>query len=417
MCLYCFLLRGDFARNTRNKRNGTISKLILLPFYAFTLMKDLHPSVVLRRRERANGTYLYLDITVNGKRHTESLHLKLTGGKSREDKERDKETIRLAEAIAAKRVTELHHRSLGISDDSDNVLVHDLLDRLIDRKEGTTKASWRVMKMHMLRYDPDTRMAFRQADRQWCAGFRAYLEQARTFDIDSRKHTLGKPLASGTRALVFQKFKSLFNMAVKEGVIGKSPCAGLEPFKEEYAPREFLTRDELTRLIATPAPDETVRRAFLFSCFTGLRWSDIIAVRWGDLVPMGGRQRLVFRQQKTGGLEYLDLSPQAVKVLQEHNKTAQDGVQDKDRLVFDGITNKQDARMAVTAWVRAAGIDKHITFHCGRHTFAVMMLDLGVDLYTVSKLLGHRSIETTQVYARILDKNKQAAVDLIPDFL
>lgn len=66
--------------------------------------------------------------------------------------------------------------------------------------------------------------------------------------------------------------------------------------------------------------------------------------------------------------------------------------------------------------MKAAGIDKHITFHCGRHTFAVMMLDLGVDLYTVSKLLGHKSIETTQVYAKILDKNKQSAVDRIPDF-
>ena len=64
-----------------------------------------------------------------------------------------------------------------------------------------------------------------------------------------------------------------------------------------------------------------------------------------------------------------------------------------------------------------AGIKKHITFHSGRHTFAVMMLDLGTDIYTVSKLLGHREIGTTQIYAKVLDKNKQAAVAKIPSIL
>lgn len=369
--------------------------------------------MVLRQRTRTNGTFLYLDITHNGKRHSESLHLKLTGGRSHSDRERDKETMRFAEAIAARRVTEIHHRSLGIQDDAGVVCVHDLLDRIINRKEGTTAASWRVMKLHMLRYDPNLKITFKAADRTWCAGFRAYLEEARAFDVDVRKHTEGKPLAPGTRALVFQKFTSLFNMAVKEGIIGKSPCATLERFKEEYAPRQYLTPDELRQLIATPAPDERIRRAFLFSCFTGLRWSDIVALKWSDLTESGKRVRVVFKQRKTGGLEYLDLSAQAVKILQECRGARQGG----ETAVFAGIATVQTSRVTVTAWAKAAGIRKHITFHSGRHTFAVMMLDLGVDLYTVSKLLGHRSIETTQVYAKILDKNKQAAVDLIPDFL
>lgn len=85
-----------------------------------------------------------------------------------------------------------------------------------------------------------------------------------------------------------------------------------------------------------------------------------------------------------------------------------------DDLVFPKLGPIQSARISIAAWVKSAGIDKHITFHCARHTFAVMMLDLGVDLYTVSKLLGHKSIETTQVYAKILDKNKKAAVERIP---
>ena len=115
----------------------------------------------------------------------------------------------------------------------------------------------------------------------------------------------------------------------------------------------------------------------------------------------------MFTQKKTGGLEYLDLNTQAASMLGERGN--------QDDYVFPKLGTIQYARVSIAAWVRSAGINKHITFHCARHTFAVMMLDLGVDLYTVSKLLGHRSIETTQIYAKILDKNKKEAVERIPN--
>ncbi len=124
---------------------------------------------------------------------------------------------------------------------------------------------------------------------------------------------------------------------------------------------------------------------------------------------MGDSTRLVFRQKKTGSLEYLDINGQAAELMGERGED--------EELVFPDLTVVQTARINVTAWVKAAGINKHITFHCGRHTFAVMMLELGTDLYTLSKLMGHRSLESTQVYAKILDKTKQAAVARIPDIL
>lgn len=178
---------------------------------------------------------------------------------------------------------------------------------------------------------------------------------------------------------------------------------------EPESVREYLTIDEVRKLATMPCPDEILGKAFMFSCLTGLRWSDIIELNWSQVEDMGGKRRIVFRQRKTSNLEYLDISAQAAALMGEMRKQ-------NDR-VFPINISVFLARAYITAWVKAAGIAKHITFHCARHTFAVMMLDLGVDIYTLSKLLGHRSLETTQIYAKILDGKKRAAVDLIPDVL
>ena len=85
--------------------------------------------------------------------------------------------------------------------------------------------------------------------------------------------------------------------------------------------------------------------------------------------------------------------------------------------IFKNVYTPSNTNQVIKRWISNAGICKNITFHCARHSFAVMMLDLETDIYTVSKLLGHRDLSTTQIYAKILDKNKQAAVSRIPDLL
>jgi integrase len=128
---------------------------------------------------------------------------------------------------------------------------------------------------------------------------------------------------------------------------------------------------------------------------------------WGEVQKFGDHTRIVFKQKKTGGQEYLDINKQAETYLGAPGKS-------KDR-VFAGFTYNSQTLLELRRWALAAGISKDFTFHSGRHTFAVMMLDLGADIYTVSKLLGHKELSTTQIYAKVLDKKKQDAINLIPD--
>ena len=168
----------------------------------------------------------------------------------------------------------------------------------------------------------------------------------------------------------------------------------------------FGTLEEVKKMAATPCNYPILKATFLFSCLTGLRKSDIEKLTWGEIQKFGDFTRIVFKQKKTGGQEYLDISDQAAAYLGTRRN-------DVDR-VFEGFTYGAWTSLELKRWALAAGITKNLTFHCARHTFAVMMLDLGADIYTVSKLLGHRELSTTQIYAKVLDKNKQAAVNLIP---
>ena len=171
----------------------------------------------------------------------------------------------------------------------------------------------------------------------------------------------------------------------------------------------YLTLEEVKKLSQTECEYPKIKRAFLFSCLTGLRRSDILKLTWGEVHQQGDFTRIIFRQKKTGGQEYLDITQQAAELMGERGKP-----NDK---VFTDIYSPTCTNEAIKRWVLRAGINKEITFHCARHTFAVLMLDLGTDIYTVSKLLGHKELSTTQIYAKVLDKKKQEAVAMIPKII
>jgi len=251
-------------------------------------------------------------------------------------------------------------------------------------------------------------MTFADIDKKWVEGFRKYLEkEATAWGCDYRERIKDHPLSRNSKLSYFNKLKACLNKAYEDRIIAHNPIRGVDSFKSEEGTRMYLTLEELQTLVQTPCEYPKIKNAFIFSCLTGLRRSDILKLTWGEVQQQGDFTRLFFKQKKTGGREYLDISQQAADLLGERGKS--------DENPFTDIHSPSVTNEVIKRWVLRAGIHKDITFHCGRHTFAVMMLDLGTDIYTVSKLLGHRELSTTQIYAKVLDKNKQAAVAKIPD--
>ena len=375
-------------------------------------------SIQLRKRKTPAGNIsLYLDIYRNGRREYEYLKLYLIPEITKEDKKKNADTLKYAEAIKAKRIVELINGEFGFkSEYKTNTLFFDYYSSMCEKRFNTPESrgnwgNWYSCLHHLHIYEKRKNITFAEITPEWVQGFKEYLEnKAIAWISDKRERVKDTKLARNSKVSYFAKLKACINQAFEERIIPTNPCRGIENFKAEEGTRMYLTVDELKKLVDTPCEYPGVKTTFLFSCLTGLRRSDILKLTWGEVHQQGDFTRLIFKQKKTGGQEYLDINKQAADLMGERGKP--------EEAVFSGYLPTMDCtNKAIQAWVLRAGIDKKITFHCGRHTFAVMMLDLGADIYTVSKLLGHRMLNTTQIYAKVLDKSKQEAVSKIPDII
>lgn len=364
-------------------------------------------SIHLRQRKLSTGNIsLYLDVYRNGVRQYEYLKLYLIPEKTRADKETNKQTLQLAETIKAKRIVELHNGEYGFTISRHNTRFFEFFASLIYNNENgiarhSSNVSGYKSTYEYLRQYEKRDITFANIDSAWVQGFKGYLDKAK------RLTKRGDELSHNSKWLYMSKLRAVINVALERKLLSSDPFVGVRNFSYEDGEREFLTIDEVRLLVQTPCEYDSIRRAFIFSCLTGLRISDVRRLKWGDVQQQGAFTRVVFKQKKTKGQEYLDINAQAAEMMGERLSN--------DKHVFDGIpVNQATVNEVIKRWVLRAGIQKNITFHCSRHTFAIMMLDIGTDIYTVSKLLGHRELATTQIYARVLDKNKQKAVQNIP---
>ena len=363
----------------------------------------------------SGNTTLYLDIYINGTRSYEYLKLYLVPEITRADREKNKETMRLADAIRSKRVVELRNGVFGFNNAfATKTRFYDYYRAMVEKRRGEESkgnwGNWQSCYHHLKIYDGRDTLTFADITPEWIKGFKDYLDhRAVAWQHDFRKRARDRSLARNSKMSYFNKLRACLNQAFEEGIIPHNPLRGIEGFKAEEGTRMYLTIDEVKRLVRTECEYPQVKAAFLFSCLTGLRRSDVLRITWGDVYEQGKFTRLIFKQKKTNGQEYLDITGEARSLMGVRGDTTEHP--------FGDIHSPSCTNKAIQEWVLRAGIDKKITFHCARHTFATMMLDIGTDLYVVSKLLGHREIHTTQIYARVMDKNKQAAVAAIPSIL
>lgn len=379
--------------------------------------KTIKEPIRIRQKELANGNIsLYLDIYIGGKRKYEFLKLYLIPEKTREDKEKNRQTMQLANSIKSKRIVEYQNGEFGFKSNYKlDALFFDYYRAMCEKRHGNPESrgnwgNWYSCLHHLMKYEKNERITFADITPEWVQGFRDYLDnEAVAWSHDYRKRIKDKPLARNSKLSYFNKLRACLNQAFEDRIIPVNPCRGVERFRPEEGTRMYLTIDEVRLLAQTECEYPRIKDAFLFSCMTGLRRSDILRLKWGDIHKQGDFTRIIFRQKKTEGQEYLDITPQAAQLMGDPK-----GINDP---IFEDIHSPSCTNKAVQEWVLNAGIHKKISFHCARHTFATMMLDLGTDIYTVSKLLGHRDLSTTQIYVKVLDKNKQKAVSNIPDIL
>ena len=371
----------------------------------------------LRKRKMPTGNIsLYLDIYIDGKRSYEYLKLYLSPEKTKSDRDKNKQTIQLAEAIRAKRIVNLQNGTYGFDSayrQDTNFL--DYYRSMCEARHGNIESrgnwgNWYSALKHLERFC-DPKMTFKDVTSEWLNKFKNYLDKdarSKRPQENDTSTTYRHPLLSqNTKHSYFNKVCACINQAFEDRILPHNPLRGVERFKEGENKRVYLTIEEIKKMAIVECRTAAVKDVFLFSCLTGLRKSDIEKMTWSEIEQQGEFARIVFKQKKTGGQEYLDISPQAARYLTERGPS--------NSLVFPNFRYNWQTNTDLKMWALKAGIQKDITFHSARHTFAVMMLDLGAEIYTVSKLLGHKDLKTTQIYAKVLDKKKQEAVSLIPD--
>lgn len=319
------------------------------------------------------------------------------------EKKENAETLLRAEQILSIRRAEYAQGKYGIKDRSkDKLLFLTYYDKIKEERFESkgNYDNWDAAQNHLEDYCKKKKITFEDIDEDFVLGFKKFLNK------NSRTKS-NTPLSQNSKYTYYNKFKAALRRAFEDGYTRRNFATTVKGFAQGETSREYLTQEELQAMAKAKCKHPILKSAFLFSCLTGLRWSDVNKLTWSEVREEEEETRLIFQQKKTAGQEYQFISPQARKLLGKRR-------QENDR-VFQGLKYGAHFNAEILRWCMKAGITKHITFHSARHTHAVLLLENGADIYTVSKILGHKEIRTTQVYAKIVDKKKKEAAYLIPE--
>ena len=347
-------------------------------------------SVILRQKLLKNSqASLWLDIYNGGQRKAEFLNIHLTG-----DKKQDQKLLSIAEDQRNRRELEILNSVYDFDKGKEGTRFFQYANQYINSRKNFTSANYQNMLNHLEKYR-GKEVRLKDINASYCEGFKDYLMQT------------CKP---GTVSTYLAKFKRLLNLAVDDGLIAKNPSKRVR-VKSEEAPLKYLTLDELELLMVADCPNEHLKLGFLFSCFSGLRWSDINNLKWEDIQ----NDCLEIVQEKTKKTATIPLSPMAKSLLTRVKVTP---ISNCIPIHLEGTIFTLPTHTKTNKWLKQwcsnAGLKKRISYHWSRHTFGTLAASQGIDILTISKLMGHRKIGTTLIYAQVQDKNKIDAMERLP---
>ena len=380
--------------------------------------------ITIRTRTLKTGSRsIYLDFYEKGERWSEYLNLFLVPDDAPDARRLNDASLAKANEIKSKRL-------LGIDEDETETdggksiqlpkrIFADWLNDYIEgirRNPSYSQSTYRnhrstvnIIKEY-LQYRRRPRYLMSKIDKKFVIGLLDFMKNTyrNTKSPDSPKEMSQHTLYLHQTTLV-----RMLNAAVKEGVMNSNPFYSLgkhERIARQQAERDYLTKEELLALAEAPTTNETTRRAFMFCCFTGLRYSDVCTLAWRDIKQVDSGLVISIRaMRKTGKQITIPLNQSALKWLPDRNGCK------PGQKVFD-MTCLSACDRCLKKSATAAGIDKNVSYHTSRHTFATLSLAAGGDLYTVGKLLGHSDIHTTQIYADVVMETKIEAVNRISEY-
>lgn len=350
-------------------------------------------AVKLRKRKNNDGTTSQLlDIYHNGKRWYEFLkELKLQKASTPLIRKENNERIRLAEQIKNKREQELQAGEYDVTPAFKQQI--NFIEFFQSYITSYTKKDIRVMKACLSKFkefmkeNGITSLTTKQVNEELVNDFREFLYST---------------LNGETPGNYFKRFKKVLKAGVRKKIFKYSPAQDMKAETNEGSiKKEILNFEEIQLLASTSCGNIEVKRAFLFSCYTGLRYCDIIALTWSAL----NGNVLKVKQQKTGNEVEINLNTTALQILGKKATS--------DEFIFN-LPSHTACLKNLRLWCRKAGIEKKITWHCARHSFGTNILFYGANVKDASELLGHTSLAYTNRYLRKVEAMKQKAVENLP---
>lgn len=328
---------------------------------------------------------LYLEYYHKGKRKFEFLNMYIYSDKNLgiEKKKHNKEAISKANIIKSEREVAIYKGKFSLFKENRPTSYLKYLESFVNEKGNYHKYSYVHFK-NFIKKD----IQFSDLTVRVIRDFKDYL----------LKHCTNR-----TASNYFVTIRMSLNQAIKEELIERNPCETVSNIRINKAKREYLTLEELKILYKAECDLSTVKKAFLFSCFTGLRISDVMNLEYSNII----NNQISIYQKKTKDYLEIPINDFAFSLIDRN-------IIGKNINVFL-LPSYSKTRRVLIKWAKEAGLKKHVTFHVSRHTFATLQLTLGTDIYTVSKLLGHKNLETTQIYAKVIDQKKSEAIRRMPE--